>query len=511
MAVPDMTHEGSAEGNDSLMRIEGKIESIIPKNINWNVVLLAYAVILLALNFSRLFYDNFWGDECYTIMLSRGSYENLMYMTEYHDNHPPLHYLYFKAMCDIFGQNYFVYNATSYVPYLLMIILSVTFVRKNFGIQVAAVVVTLASIIWPSLYYITEARQYELALVLLFVMFLVFYKILENPRPRYFVILTIVYTMVCYTHYYAMVAGGLMYFAYGVHCLVDKDGTSFRYTAISLAAAALAFLPWVQFFFVEADRLSQGFWLNGMPNPVDDILWFFGDNPVYLIYFLFLFITLLYIPYRAGFLKDKNGWFDKLYTFIDLGEVRWRWVIMGTFAVYFLIIFMTVFSLFYHPLISLRYIYPLSAIVWLTFAVFIPGCKAKKAMTVLVMAVILIPGAYDCYDTMRYDYEWNQDIMETMDLTRAHMEKGDTIISDVYMFAGNECRYYYGIEPENCGPYEVVNYLSEDHQNWIFLWSPMGDDVKSLIESNGYTVELIQERGRVGNNVMSIYKATLAV
>lgn len=500
--------EQHTESFSKITMLEERIDSFFPKRINWNAVLVIYAILLIVLNFSRLFYDNFWGDECYNIMLSRGSYENLIYMTEYHDNHPPLHYLYFKAMCDIFGQNVFVYNATSFIPYLVIIILSLTFVRKELGIQVSAVVITLASIIWPSLYYITEARQYELALALLFAMFLIFYKILQEPRPKYFVILTIVYILTCYTHYYVLMAGGLMYIAYAINCLMDKDRKALRYAMISLAVSITAFIPWMPFFFDRASVLSNDFWLNGMPNLIDDILWFFGDNPIFILFFMTLFITLLYLPYRAGLFKAKRAWFDKLYSFFDLGEQRWRWVIMGTFAVFFLVILMNVISLINVPILSLRYIYPLSAVVWLIFAVFIPGCKAKKTATLLVMLTIIIPGAFDCCDTMRFEYQENQDIMQTMELTRSHMNENDVIISDVYMFAGNECRYYYGIEPECCGPESITQYLSGEHQNWIFLEFPMSDDVRSQIESKGFTCELIQENGRVGNNVMTIYKAT---
>ena len=96
-----MSEENPSWIADRVMGIEGWMDSRIPKNINWTVVLFVYASLLVVLNFTRLFYDNFWGDECYDIMLSRGTYENLMYMTEYHDNHPPLHYLYFKAMYDV--------------------------------------------------------------------------------------------------------------------------------------------------------------------------------------------------------------------------------------------------------------------------------------------------------------------------------------------------------------------------------------------------------------------------
>ena len=501
-----MSEENPSWIADRVMGIEGWMDSRIPKNINWTIVLFVYASLLVVLNFTRLFYDNFWGDECYDIMLSRGTYENLMYMTEYHDNHPPLHYLYFKAMCDMFGQNPFVYNLTSYIPYLIMIILSVTIVRKDVGIQVAAVVVTLASILGTTQYYMTEARQYQLALMLLFVMFIILYRILQDPRPGYFVMMTAVYIMACYTHYYALMAGGLMYVAYGISCITDRNRTAFLYAGVSLAVAVLAFLPWTPFLMTEATDLTDHFWLNGMPSLIDDITWFFGNNIVYVVFFPIMFLPILYFLFRAGVVKGKA--ISGLLSFFDLGEARWRWTIIGLFSVFFLVIFMSVYSLIFTPLISLRYIYPLSGIVWLFFAVFIPGCKARKTLMVLVMAFILIPGIPQCCSFMIDEYDQNQQIMDTMDVTRPFIEKDDLIISDEWMFAGNECRYYYSVEPDYYPIWEIPDHLSMDHDNWVFIKTCMDDGMRSHIESKGFDCELVKEEGRVGSNILWVYKVT---
>ena len=38
---------------------------------NWYFVVVAFAAVLVVLNLLRIFDNNFWGDEAYTIMLSK--------------------------------------------------------------------------------------------------------------------------------------------------------------------------------------------------------------------------------------------------------------------------------------------------------------------------------------------------------------------------------------------------------------------------------------------------------
>ena len=508
--MEDTEQQVDTENVSGIMRLENRIGSLLPNSINWNVILIVYAVILIALNFSRLFYNNFWGDECYDIMLTRGTYENLMYMTEYHDNHPPLHYLYVKFMCDLLGQEPFVYNLTSFIPYLLLMIITLTFVRKHMGADAAAIVITFMSILETSLYYITEMRQYQLAMFFIFIVFLLFYKLLKEPSVKYFIFLTIMYIAACYTHYYVLMAGGLMYVAYGIKCLIHKEMVPFKYALISLIVSILAFLPWMQFFLTEASDLSEHFWLEGIPSLSGCIMWFFGYNYIWILFYFGLFLIVLYILFRFNVLKNKDNLAGKLISFFDLGEHKWAISIIGVASIFLVIIGMYIMSTINTPVLSCRYVYPFSAIIWVIFAMIVVGCKARKTAFVIVIAIILAFGIPNCYIWMTDEYNENETIKTTLDITYPLMNDDDYLVSDVLMFAGNECLYYYGIE---CNLYynhdEIIDHLTTEHQNWLFLRNMMDEGMSKRISDMGYKCDLIMEDGRLGSEVLQIYRVTM--
>lgn len=497
------------EDTSFIMRVEKRIDSIIPKNINWNIVLIIFSIILIGINFSRLFYNNFWEDECYDILLTRGTYENLMFKTEYYDNHPPLHYLYVKFICDILGQYPFVYNLTSFIPYLLIIVLCLTFVRKHMGTGTATIVMMFASILETSIFYITEMRQYQLAMLFLFIIFLLFYRILEEPSKRNFVILTIVYIMGCYTHYYVSMAGGLMYVTYGIRCLIRKDRTSFRYALISLIVSIVAFLPWLQFMIGSVKRVSDDFWIKDIPSFLGCVQWFFGYNYVYILFLFVLFLTVLYILFKLKVIKNTEGRCGRLLSFFDLSENKWSMAIIGLFSVFLVIGFVSIVSLIMRPVLIVRYIYPYSVIIWLIFALFVTNCRTKKVAFIFVMAVILIPGVPHCYSCLIDEYEDNETIRDTLDVTLPYIEDDDHILSEANMFSYNECLYYYGIRCEfYSNRSDICSHLSDGHQNWVFLFNEMDDYTANTISDMGYGCTLIKENGRIGSDVLWVYLIT---
>ena len=285
--------------------------------------------------------------------------------------------------------------------------------------------------------------------------------------------------------------------------------TSFRYALVSLIVSILAFLPWMQFFLTEASDLSEHFWLPGYPSLFECIKWFFGYNFIWVLFYFVLFIIVLYILFRFGVLKKRDNWAGRLVSFFDLEEHKWAAIIIGTVSVFMVIIGMTIMSGINTPVLSCRYIYPFSVVIWAVFAIAVVGCRARKTAVVFVMAIILLPGIPHCCMLMMEEYDENETIRATLDATFPLMNDGDILFSDEHMFAGNECLYYYGKDCDLCYDRNVmVDRLTDGHQNWLFLRSIMGDDMKDKILNRGFDCRLIKEDGRLGSDVLQIYLVT---
>ena len=180
---------------NGLMKAESFLDSHLPKNINWNCMFIFLWVFLIVLNATRLFYNIFWWDECYSILLSHEPIDVLMYETEYHDANPPLYYLLLKLFYTMVGIEPFVYNFVSFIPYFLSMAFIITVVKRRLGLAPAAILMLFASILEPSQYYMTEVRAYEWAFFFLFAMGVLCYEIIMSPKIWHYILITIIYKL----------------------------------------------------------------------------------------------------------------------------------------------------------------------------------------------------------------------------------------------------------------------------------------------------------------------------
>lgn len=121
----------------------------IPRTIT-RICAIAYAIILITLNFIRIFDNNFWGDEAFTINLIHGTIPQIIAGTAA-DVHPPLYYLIVKLVYTILGGHGWVYHLASFIPYALLMLLSYRLIWRHWGVRRGpSLSPSPASRIWPS-------------------------------------------------------------------------------------------------------------------------------------------------------------------------------------------------------------------------------------------------------------------------------------------------------------------------------------------------------------------------
>ena len=120
------------------------------------------AVVFLLIGLSRCFDNAFWGDEGYTILLARLPVSDMIRATA-GDVHPPLYYLFTKGLYCLFGNNGVTYHLSAWIPYVLIIGLACTVIRREFGVITAGFVVVFDSLMNEAITHNAEARMYTLA------------------------------------------------------------------------------------------------------------------------------------------------------------------------------------------------------------------------------------------------------------------------------------------------------------------------------------------------------------
>ena len=102
------------------------MKKVLTKNNIMLIALISFAFILACLHFIRIFDNNFWSDEVYTIYLSNMTFKDMLNATA-GDVHPPLYYIIVQLLCNIFGFHDYVYHLSSIIPYFIILIIAFDF------------------------------------------------------------------------------------------------------------------------------------------------------------------------------------------------------------------------------------------------------------------------------------------------------------------------------------------------------------------------------------------------
>ncbi|WP_420302227.1 glycosyltransferase family 39 protein [Blautia obeum] len=96
------------------------------------------------------------------------------------DVHPPLHYFLIQLMYHIFGNKGFAYHLSGFIPYVFLLIIICSYIRKRFGMLTAFFMVTMCSLMKEAVRYNVEARMYSMGALFVLLAFLALYEIIKK-------------------------------------------------------------------------------------------------------------------------------------------------------------------------------------------------------------------------------------------------------------------------------------------------------------------------------------------
>lgn len=133
-----------------------------------------------------------WYDELYSIAFSQLPISEMLEIGP-KDVHPLLFYLIFKVFIKIFSflDIAVVGRLVSLIPIYLIGILSITKVKKNFGMLTAGLFFLCISMMPQLMLYSVEIRMYSWGLFFVTASFIYIYEIYNDPSLKNWIILTI--------------------------------------------------------------------------------------------------------------------------------------------------------------------------------------------------------------------------------------------------------------------------------------------------------------------------------
>lgn len=470
-------------------------------------ILAAYAAILVLLNIIRIFDNNFWSDEAYSIKLANLSIPQMLEETA-NDVHPPLHYLQLMFTGKILGQNGWVYHFSSIIPFLAVMVFTVIVIRKRFGTGTAFLFITFLGLSQNAVRFNVEVRMYSLAAAMVLFSFYGLLLTFEGRKQGY-VLFVIASLGAAYSHYYALFSVAFFYLALLIQTITGKEKPRRLITVYALTI--LGYMPWLATMISTFESTAENFWMTGYSGLMSSVGYFYESDKRWYSYGMFAItvICLAVVAYRdtEGLLevKQEDGKLafcaDRLKTMSD----ETVWSIWGIIAAVGTIFVGIMISVLIRPSFISRYLYPVVPVVWLVLCVNICKLKRWKIYTAVVLFVTLavyIPLYWSVYTEER---EMNDLCQKTQEQLAEYLSDDDVVLTNNINFSWTIFDYYF--------PSVKCKYTGSDYSKfkkkkkyWLAWGDPLTQEELRWLDNAGYKAEEKMDDGYLGDNGFCFYE-----
>ena len=350
-------------------------------------LLICISVLMLGKSAALCFSNDIWYDELFTVGMIEHSYGELIPFTAA-DVHPPLYYCVTKFIVDLC--KLFIPGAgtvipakmVSVLPYFILLLYSVTFVRRRFGIFAGGLFLFCVVSMPQMPAYTVEVRMYGWALLFVTAAFFHAYGCVTTGaigRYRHGAALVFYGLAAAYTQYFACVAVAMVYlYVLAVFCFQDKRRIKewFLYAAVSV----IGYVPWLFVLAAQISAVRENYWilpltwrsLGGcvkflMKPAFSNAAW----NVILAVVLFAGYVAVVFGSFCTSMYDQKR---KKLYY---NGRVFYAIAGLGTLAG--LVLFGFIASLLIRPVFVYRYMLPAMGCFWLCFVLCLDDvlCKLK--------------------------------------------------------------------------------------------------------------------------------------
>ena len=282
-----------------------KINKFVSENL-LHILIILCGIIVIAI---PAFHSNIWFDESYSVALANHSFAEIWQIGA-HDVHPILYYYILKIVSIIFGTNIMIYRVLSIIPVVILGIIGMTHISKDFGKKVGILFTFLTFFMPTILVYGIEIRMYTWALLFVSLAMIYLNRFIKNNKTKHMIVFIIFSLLSCYTHYYALICMGIANLLFTIYIIKNNkkiDKKIIKRAVILEIVQVLLYIPWIFAFIIQITNVSNGFWITiKFPDIILDIFNFQFRADNYLNeYITFVFSVILYL--YMGYVIVKNG------------------------------------------------------------------------------------------------------------------------------------------------------------------------------------------------------------
>lgn len=479
------------------------------------MVVIVIAIFFAIHNIIRMFDNSIWGDEGIVVVLARKAWNDMLTDVAVY-GHTPFHYAFSWIFIKLFGESGFAFRLTASLPYFIILVISVTVIRRWLGNKSAVVLIVLSTLLDCAITYNMEIRMYAWCQLFVFLVYLVTYKIYTGKGTNgKYIFLALFSLGAVYSHYFALAAIGVLYlflFIYNVH--IRKDIRKVLVSGISVLAL---FFPWLVFAKKISGEVISNYNME-LISWYDCVDFIFKSKYSMILLYAFFAMIVLWFIYDYKILrveKDDQRVINVKVNLIPQINVKakWVWIISGIVAVFGTICAAEAISNILYPIICLRYLYQSYIIIWLLFAIAISNMKLNRLWTALFVIIMFVSCYPNLLNVIKDEMLNNKRLKSTLEATQPEIDENDYIYTDIVHFAWTVKYAYY---PETPGTLfghpewewgiDEIPKLDSGIDYWLFLGESISEDIFNNLSSQSRTVIPVVEQGYIGTGDVWIYR-----
>ena len=446
----------------------------------WILMILITSAFALV-NLARIGLDDLWLDEVFTVRIIGQSIKDMLIMTA-KDVHPPLYYFIVRIITGIFGKNYMVFRAVSFIPFMITCIYLLLYVKKNKDYITGFLFLFFISFTPNAVLYNNQIRMYGFAALFVWLAYIELDHIIgldSNEKSRqHYLLFTLFSVAAAYTHYYALVTIGFFFLGLLIYSICKRY--NIKLTIICAVCAILAYTPWLIVLLQTMLRLtSKGFWIPYIPSISTCVKFLLPFcNKYYKLIFVMVFAYALFYSVNRRRKDDKESFRVDYATVIGITSVIMT-IVVGEVASYVLF-----------PCFLDRYIYPAAIVLWWIMSKKIGEIKIKRIpnwlFSILCIIFMFISNITPFLYVIREDYRLNQEFWEAKAYIEGYDPGSTFIYTDQHILA---TEYYFPqFQSSNIGD----DCLMEDKTEGRAIFILANQTIDKIKDSNEETIDIIE-------------------
>ena len=397
--------------NNQLILVKKKKDKILILNI----IIIILGTIFISLG---AFHTNIWFDESYSVAISNHSFSEIWNIGG-NDVHPVFYYMMLKIVSLIFENNILVFRLFSIVPIVILSILGITHIRKDYG-ERTGIIFSFLTLFLPIIAaYSSEIRMYTW--VMLFVTITAIYanRIYKNELSiKNWVIFALFSLLSAYTHYYGLMFAGIINVILFIYLLKNRKGKNkdLKIFIIQAIVECLLYVPWLYYFIKQLTSVGGGYWIKlEFPDTLYNVLGiqYMGSlsNIFGFCFAICLYIYLGFVIYRCK--KER----------ISVKNAR------NSLLLYVLIVFIAFLISLKSPILYPRYLMTITGLL-IFFIADIMAKEKSKYITIEICIIIFVTSLISNINIINNNYDNTN--MKQIEYLEENIKDDDIIVySDI--------------------------------------------------------------------------------